>query len=77
MNISKRNPMLRNNECALDSVIGNLGQEIQEQQLSNIDGGTSIPCSILMVEISCAASSACCAAASVSAVWGITNAIFD
>ena len=40
MNASKRNPILRNNNYALDDVIGNLGDEMQEQQLSNIDGGT-------------------------------------
>ncbi|WLC73344.1 plantaricin C family lantibiotic (plasmid) [Clostridium estertheticum] len=40
MNISKRNPLLRNNVQALDAVIGNLGEEMKEQQLSNVDGGT-------------------------------------
>lgn len=77
MNISKRNPLLRNNVQALDDVIGNLGEEMKEQQLSNLDGGTTIPCSTVCIAITANVSSLCCAAASVSASWTITNAAFN
>ncbi len=44
MNFSKRNPLLRNNMDEFNKVIGSLGEEIQEQNLDNIDGGSTLPC---------------------------------
>lgn len=40
MSVSKRSPLLRNNPQELDDVIGNLGEEMKEQQLCNVEGGT-------------------------------------
>lgn len=39
MSISKRNPLLRDSKD-LDLVVGNLGDEMGEQQLNDVEGGT-------------------------------------
>lgn len=75
MSMSKRNPLFRDNEALLDNVVGNLGEEMKEQQLSNVEGGTSIPCSVLMAEIVSEVSSICCAGAVTGASWMITNEV--
>ncbi|MBX4262549.1 plantaricin C family lantibiotic, partial [Clostridium estertheticum] len=75
--ISKRNPLLRNNVQALDDIIGNLGEEMKEQQLSNLDGGTTLPCSVLWTVYTAAVSTACCAAATVGASLMISGQIFN
>ena len=49
MNSSKRNPLLRNNMAECNNVIGSLGEEIQEQNLSDIQGGSSHICATIEV----------------------------
>ncbi|BCZ44256.1 hypothetical protein psyc5s11_03230 [Clostridium gelidum] len=44
MNFSKRNPLLRNNMDEFNEIIGSLGDEIDEQNLENIDGGSTPAC---------------------------------
>ncbi len=60
MSFSKRNPLLRNNMEEFNNVIGSLGEEIKEQDLDNVNGGSTMVC----VTISATASSASCVAAS-------------
>ncbi|MCX0386938.1 plantaricin C family lantibiotic [Clostridium perfringens] len=44
MNISKRNPLLRTNSNDLKKVIGDLGEELKDQNLEIIDGGSEAAC---------------------------------
>ena len=44
MNSSKRNPLLRKNNEEFNKVIGSLGEEIKDQNLENIDGGSTPAC---------------------------------
>ncbi|WP_142415051.1 plantaricin C family lantibiotic [Hathewaya massiliensis] len=60
MNFSKRNPLLRNKMDQFNEVIGSLGEEIQEQNLGDIDGGTSLPCLSVNATIVATASSMGC-----------------
>ncbi len=56
MSFSKRNPLLRNNMEEFNNVIGSLGEEIQEQNLDNIDGGSSQLCATVMLSAATLAS---------------------
>ncbi len=44
MNFSKRNPLLRKNANEFNNIIGSLGEEIDDQDLGNIDGGSTPAC---------------------------------
>ncbi|EOU1871538.1 plantaricin C family lantibiotic [Clostridium perfringens] len=44
MKFSKRNPLLRKNTEDFNKVVGDLGQDIQEQDLENIEGGSTPGC---------------------------------
>ncbi|WP_270943284.1 plantaricin C family lantibiotic [Romboutsia lituseburensis] len=68
MNFSKRNPLLRNNMEEFNDLIGGLGEEIKEQDLGNVDGGTGTPCLSVRVTVVATASSAGCAKTSAAAV---------
>ncbi|BCZ44257.1 hypothetical protein psyc5s11_03240 [Clostridium gelidum] len=52
MNFSKRNPLLRNNTQEFNEVIGSLGQEIAEQDLGDIDGGSTPLCGAIVATAS-------------------------
>lgn len=56
MNFSKRNPLLRNNMEEFNSIIGSLGEEIEEQDLQNTDGGSTPACVSAAVAVSTAVS---------------------
>ncbi|WP_270943285.1 plantaricin C family lantibiotic [Romboutsia lituseburensis] len=49
MNFSKRNPLLRKNVEEFNNLIGSLGQEIEEQNLEDIAGGSSQICASIEV----------------------------
>ena len=68
MNSSKRNPLLRNNKDEFNKIIGSLGEEIQEQSLDEINGGTSLPCLSVQATVVATASSLECAAATLASV---------
>lgn len=78
MKFSKRSPLLRNNMEEFNKIIGSLGEEIKEQTLGNIDGGTGIPCVSVNATIVATASSQGCikaslevsAVASAAGAWG-------
>ena len=77
MNFSKRNPLLRNSNNEFDQVLGSLGEEIAEQSLGDINGGTSTPCLSVQATLVATASSSGCikatcasaAAASAAVTW--------
>ena len=54
MKFSKRNPLIRNNMEEFNAVIGSLGDEIKEQNLDEINGGTGQICSAISVSVSIA-----------------------
>lgn len=54
MKFSKRNPLARNNMEEFNTVIGSLGDEIKEQNLDGINGGTGPYCSAISVFVSIA-----------------------
>lgn len=66
MKFSKRSPLLRNNMEEFNKIIGSLGEEIKEQSLENIDGGSSQICA--SVELS---------AVAVSVISGVVSKLND
>lgn len=54
MNFSKRNPLARNNMEEFNTIIGSLGDEIKDQNLDEINGGTGQICSAISVFVSVA-----------------------
>lgn len=73
MNSSKRNPLLRNNMVEFNKIIGSLGEEIQEQNLDEINGGTSLPCLSVQATIIATASTLECAAATLASVYTVSK----
>jgi len=74
MNTSKRNPLLRNNMAEFNKIIGSLGEELQEQNLDEINGGTTLPCLSVQGTIIATASSAKCLAATLASVYSVSAA---
>ena len=74
MNFSKRNPLLRNNMNEFEGVLGSLGEEIAEQNLGDINGGTSTPCLSVQATLVATASSSGCIKASVASATAVSAA---
>ncbi|APQ99811.1 hypothetical protein RSJ2_788 [Clostridium botulinum] len=74
MNFSKRNPLLRNNVEEFNKIIGSLGEEIEEQNLSNINGGTGAPCLSVRATVVATASSKGCIEASIASASAVSAA---
>ncbi|APQ99839.1 hypothetical protein RSJ2_787 [Clostridium botulinum] len=49
MNFSKRNPLLRNNMEEFNTIVGSLGEEIKEQNLEDINGGSTQLCASVKI----------------------------
>jgi len=54
MKFSKRNPLARNNMEEFNTVIGSLGEEIKEQNLDEINGGTGPYCETIAISVTIA-----------------------